>query len=165
MRNVRRYDPLGWPVFVTLVCRNHTPLLASATAKDIVVDCLRKLRAENALRVYAWVVLDDHVHLLIDRCHPDFSTVVGRLKQAVVIALGKRALWQQRFHDHIIRDKEDLRAHVDYIHFNPRKHRLTDNPSKYRWSSVRRFIASGDYPENWGMDEIPNTIAEDTGSE
>lgn len=54
---------------------------------------------------------------------------------------------------------------MDYIHFNPRKHGLIDNPASYRRSSVRRFVDSGDYPPDWGLGETPRTITDDTGSE
>ena len=165
MRNVRRYEPQGAPIFVTVVCRNHAPLLAADSAKDAVVACLRRLRADESLKVYAWVVLDDHLHLLVDDCRPDFSTVVGRLKLCAGVVLGRKDLWQSRFYDHIIRNADDLRAHVDYIHYNPRKHELTTTPATYRWSSVRRFVASGDYPADWGQAAVPTTIMDDTGSE
>jgi putative transposase len=165
MRNVRRYQPRGAPVFITIVCRDHAPLLAANQAKDAVVACLRRLRADQALAIYAWVVLDDHIHLLLDRCRPNFSSVVGRLKLCVGRVLHRKDLWQARFYDHVIRNADDLRAHVDYIHFNPRKHEVTASPATYRWSSIQRFIAAGDYPADWGENAIPATIGDDTGSE
>jgi putative transposase len=38
---------------------------------------------------------------------------------------GELDLWQRRFWEHTIRDEGDFARHVDYIHFNPVKHRLT----------------------------------------
>ena len=33
-------------------------------------------------------------------------------------------IWQRQFWEHLIRDDEDYRIHVDYIHYNPVKHKL-----------------------------------------
>ena len=40
-------------------------------------------------------------------------------------------LWQRRFWEHLIRDKEDWRRHVDYIHYNPVKHGLVRRVSEW----------------------------------
>ena len=149
MRNVRRFDPSGAPVFVTIVCKDHRPLLIAARHKEIVRACPSQLRSEHAFEVYAWVILDDHVHLLLGACKPDFSTTVGKFKQAVLRALFQPTIWQPRFFDHVSRDEADLRAHLDYIHFNPRKHGYVVDPSEYEWSSMRRFVAKGWYAAGW----------------
>lgn len=57
-------------------------------------------------------------------------------------------IWQNRFWDHIIRDEDDLRRHVDYIHFNPVKHGIEKSPFEWKHSSVFQF-----YPEeDWHFD-------------
>ena len=164
MRNVRRHDPEGAPVFLTIVCKDHVSLLASELRKQIVLDEIRSLQAASIWKVYAWVILDDHLHLLIASC-TDFSAAVTRLKRQVLARLRLRSIWQPRFFDHIVRDDDDLRAHLDYIHFNPRKHGYVDDPGTYAWSSLASLIARERYPAGWGADEQPATIAEDTGSE
>ena len=165
MRNVRRYDPLGAPVFVTLVCRNREPHLAAERRKQAVLSTLRELRSEGDFKLYAWVILDNHVHLLLGACVPSLSTAVGRLKQRLLLRIKQPSIWQPRFYDHIIRDDQDLQAHLDYIHFNPCKHRVVGDPAKYRWSSLGAFLKRGQYLEGWGTGEQPKTIRDDTGSE
>ena len=164
MRNVRRYDPAGAPVFLTIVCRDHQPLLADDTRKQLVLSLIRAMHADSVWKVHAWVILDDHLHLLIAAC-PDFSSAVTRLKRQVLARVRLRSIWQARFFDHVIRDDDDLRAHLDYIHFNPRKHGYATDPADYAWSSLRTFIARGRYAAGWGVLEQPATIADDTGSE
>ena len=165
MRNVRRYDPLGAPVFVTVVCRDHRPLLNTARHKDVVRACLMRLRSDHAAKILAWVILDDHVHLLLGAGQSDISTLVGKFKQCVLRALFQPSIWQPRYFDHIIRDDDDLRAHMDYIHFNPRKHGYVVDPSDYEWSSMRRLVLRGFYAAGWGVTEEPATIVDGTGSE
>jgi len=65
-------------------------------------------------------------------------------------------LWQRRFWDHIIRDEDDLKMHVDYIHYNPVKHGLVARPEDYPYSSYRYWFERGYYEEEWGHSEPEN---------
>ncbi|MFO0900275.1 MAG: hypothetical protein U0836_22805 [Pirellulales bacterium] len=67
----------------------------------------------------------------------------------------RRGIWQARFMEHMIRDEEDLHAHADYIHYNPVKHGYARCPKDWPWSSFGRYVAGGDYPENWGCSNHP----------
>jgi hypothetical protein len=54
------------------------------------------------------------------------------------LARRERGVWQRRYWEHLIRDDNDLRRHVEYIHFNPVKH----GHSPGRWiGRTRRFVA------------------------
>jgi len=62
---------------------------------------------------------------------------------------GMRGIWQPRFWEHTIRDEEDFRRHVDYIHYNPVKHGYASCPHAWAWSSFSRWVDSGVYERNW----------------
>jgi len=66
---------------------------------------------------------------------------------------GEVKVWQPRFWEHQIRDDEDLRQHVEYIHYNPVKHGHVARPAEWPWSSFRRYVAEGKYDEAWGATE------------
>ena len=70
-------------------------------------------------------------------------------RSAVMIRRGERGIWQRRYWEHTIRDDCDYAAHMDYIHFNPIKHGLVDNPADWPFSSFPRCVASGLYPADW----------------
>lgn len=79
--------------------------------------------------------------------HGDTSTIVQKIKVSFALQYQRKtghtgAVWQHRFWDHIIRSEDDLRRHIDYIHFNPVKHRLVDDPSNWKLSSYRKFGGS-----------------------
>jgi putative transposase len=59
-------------------------------------------------------------------------------------------IWQRRFWEHLIRDEKDFNRHCDYIHYNPVKHGLIDDPKKWECSSILQFIEEGLYPQDWG---------------
>jgi len=39
----------------------------------------------------------------------------------------ERGIWQQRSWEHVIRNEEDYAAHVDYVYYNPVKHRYVEH--------------------------------------
>lgn len=62
-------------------------------------------------------------------------------------------VWQNGFWDHIIRDEEDLKRHMDYIHFNPVKHGYVCRAHEFRYSSIHNYREF--YPSDWGEKDIP----------
>ena len=62
----------------------------------------------------------------------------------------KGKVWQNRYWDHIIRDQKDFNNHLDYIHYNPVKHNLTNDPFKYKHSSLMKYFEDGFYQRDWG---------------
>ncbi len=60
-------------------------------------------------------------------------------------------IWQLRFWDHVVRDERDLNMHLDYIHYNPVKHNLIDDPFEWKYSSLRDFYENGLYARDWGV--------------
>jgi putative transposase len=55
----------------------------------------------------------------------------------------------------MIRDDNDYRRHVDYIHWNPVKHGLVERVRDWPHSSFYRFVREGLYPIDWGWNEPP----------
>ena len=49
-----------------------------------------------------------------------------------------------------MRDEEDLQRHLDYIHFNPVKHKLVSRVSDWPHSTFHEYVRSGVYPADWG---------------
>jgi putative transposase len=69
---------------------------------------------------------------------------------AVRAAKGERGVWQRRFWEHTIRDEEDYRAHMDYVHINPVKHGLVGRVQDWPHSSFHRCVSLGMYVPDWG---------------
>ncbi len=78
---------------------------------------------------------------------------------------GERGIWQPRFWEHTARDEEDLERCVDYIHWNPRKHKLVTRVRDWPWSSFHRFVDAGDYEIDWGGSEPANIRGDDDWGE
>jgi putative transposase len=72
---------------------------------------------------------------------------------------GERGIWQRRYWEQTIRDDRDFAANMDYTHFNPVKHSLVEHPADWPYSSFRRCVDGGLYPDGWrgGSDEPQET--------
>ncbi len=101
-------------------------------------------QARGPFDLIAWVILPEHFHALIDPREGDISKVL----QSIKISFAKKyitkhkepgAIWQSSFWDHAIRDEDDFRRHLDYIHLNPVKHGYVTNPFDWPHSSIMKF--------------------------
>jgi len=161
MPRYRRHFASNNAVFVTLVTGRRRRWLAHARDKNQLLQCMREVKSHRPFRHYGHVILDDHMHWLLQAIDGNsISTIVGALKQHVChtrksLGLPWRELWQNRFYDHIIRDETDFREHMDYIHFNPVRHGYASMARQWRWSSFNAWVERGMYSHCWGTKE-PN---------
>ena len=150
MPEYRRVYADGGTFFLTLCLKNRR--------SDLLVREIALLRASwracveaRPFETIAAVVLPDHMHFLWtlpDNDH-DFPTRVAQLKAGFTRALPEtlkgpgrkreRGVWQSRYWEHCIRDDEDLARHVAYIHWNPVKHGLVDDPDEWPHSTWRKW--------------------------
>ena len=70
---------------------------------------------------------------------------------------GERGIWQRRFWEHLIRDEQDYENHVNYIHFNPVKHRYVESAVDWPYSTIHAYISNGVLSHDWGggIESIP----------
>ncbi len=141
--------------FLTHVTYHRMPLLVENY--DLLKDALDSTLGLWETQISAWVVLPDHIHMIVNPGSADLSHMMKRLKLSFSARYRKRRnaqggrVWQNRFWDHVIRDEDDLRQHVDYIHYNPVKHGLVANPFEWKLSSIGTFLEQGYYAEDWGL--------------
>jgi REP-associated tyrosine transposase len=74
---------------------------------------------------------------------------VGEWRNKSRMTKGERGIWQRRYWEHVIRDERDYARHVDYIHYNPVKHRYVARVCKWAYSTFHRYVAHGAYPRDW----------------
>ena len=65
----------------------------------------------------------------------------------------EKGIWQRRFWEHQIRNDQDYKQHVEYIHYNPVKHGLARAPIDWEFSSFSCFVNDGKYHRDWGARE------------
>ena len=164
MPNYRR-SRHGSTFFFTVVAHQRRPVLCDAPVRRALREVLIELRLKRSFHIEAWVQLPDHLHCIwtLPSGDTDYPARWGWIKKEVTkrardegykVSNGRASIWQRRYWEHTIRDSADFNAHVDYIHFNPVKHRLVPEPSHWPWSTFHRFAAKGIYPEGWGTSDI-----------
>ena len=154
---LRRYYGKGDLHFITFSCYRRLPLLKSARARDVFVRELAKLRGELEFRLVGYVVMPEHVHLLMSEPRKGTpSTVLHKLKLRVSRKLWKRrrgvharqmrlpfeesaepvrAFWQARFYDFNVYSERKRIEKLNYMHENPLKRKLVTHPKEWPWSS------------------------------
>ena len=162
----RRMLMPGASYFFTVVTHERRPLLAGAENVELLREAFRAVQRQRPFVLEAAVVLPDHLHCIwtLPEGDADFPTRWRLIKSwftrrcaerllydpgAAQLARGQRAIWQQRYWEHLLRDEEDRRHHLDYIHYNPVKHGLVEKPADWPYSSLARHVAAGLYPADW----------------
>jgi putative transposase len=165
MTQYRRASVPGatWFFTVNLAERRGNRLLVDEI--DVLRTAFRAVQAAHSFRMDAAVILPDHLHCIwtLPPGDSDFSTRWGLIKGTFSRSIckeervsesrvkrGERGLWQRRFWEHLVRDEDDFRRHVDYIHWNPVKHGWVKRVADWPHSSFHRYLRRGVYGTNWG---------------
>jgi len=141
---------------ITAATLNHAHLLSRETAKTLVSDTLKELIIEFGITLRAWVILNNHYHLLLRvRVGKDLPRFFGRLHGSTSrqINLWDAATGRQVWHnywDTCIRNEYDLWTRFSYVHNNPVKHGYVQRPEDWGFSSYHYYLrAKG---EEWLAD-------------
>ncbi|MDD2892372.1 MAG: transposase [Halothiobacillaceae bacterium] len=162
MSNYRRVYVVGGVYFFTLVTYRRRYVFVDDARVETLRSALRNLMEQRPFIIDAMVVLPDHVHC-IWRLPPDDADYSSRWREVKKFctrslrAQDGAPLWQRRFWEHTIRDQDDWRRHLDYIHYNPVKHGYVSCAKDWRWSSFQNAVARGWYTRDWGCSE-PSSI-------
>ena len=121
-------------------------LLRDPRCAEIVEGALLHF-ADARYRLIAWVVMPNHVHVLIEpQAESRLADIVHAWKsftaKQINILVGRTgSLWQREYWDRYIRDMEHLQSTIAYIHSNPVAAGLVGRTEDWRFSSARRFTA------------------------
>jgi putative transposase len=134
-------------------CYHRLLLLANSQVRDCFVQALERTRTLYRMYVYGFVVMPEHVHLLISE--PERDTVANAI-QSLKISAAKRprklgavpgavcAFWQKRYYDRNEWDHKEFIEKLKYIHRNPVKRGLVESPEDWRWSSYLHYSNGAD---------------------
>ena len=161
---LKRYYGRGDLHFVTFSCYQRRPLLGEPFAGDVFVRILDEVRTDLDFLLVGYVVMPEHVHLLLSESPSATpSGVLQVLKQRVSRALRQRGratagnkglrrpagaelvlpkFWERRFYDFNVWSFDKRTEKLDYMHFNPVKRGLVTLPGDWPWSSWS-FYESG----------------------
>jgi putative transposase len=142
--------------FITFCCYRRVPFLRSIRAKNVFIQILGDVRDRYGFSLVGYVVMPEHVHLLMgEPAKGTPSTVVQVLKQRVSRRLRRKRrapaaqlsltftdcecslprFWQRRFYDFNVWSLKKRVEKLHYMHMNPLKRKLVGHPKDWPWSS------------------------------
>jgi len=165
MRNkLKRYYGMGHLHFLTFSCYRRQPLLGTVRARNVFVKTLGEVRASYGFLLVGYVVMPEHVHLLISEPKKGTpSTVLQVLKQRVSRVLRRKRrssspaqlslrfpesapelprFWQRRFYDFNVWSAKKRKEKLEYMHRNPLTRKLVEHPKDWPWSSWSFYAGS-----------------------
>jgi len=141
-----RLQHSGQSHFATFSCFRRQPRLNDAALCALFLETLERVRLQFFLRVYGYVVMPEHVHLLLSE--PGSGTLAEavhclKLSSAKQFIFDEHVegghFWQKRYYDRNIRSYSDFTEKLRYIHRNPVKRGLCEKPEEWAWSSFRHY--------------------------
>ncbi len=104
---------------------------------ELFLDTLQHYRREGRYRLYAFVVMPDHIHLLITPQEITIERAVGLVKGGFSHRVRSNfPVWQRGFTARRMRDRNEFETRREYIHQNPVRGRLVERAGLYRYSSA-----------------------------
>ena len=155
-----RFSEPDRPYFLTCTVVEWLPVFTRRETVDILLDSWQYLRHHDSLKIYGYVVLENHLHAVAGAENlPDvwrrFKSFTGRRPTELLTERGleiflkrmrlarkadrndrKYQFWQEGSHPQAIQDERMLRQKLDYIHLNPVKRGYVSAPEHWLWSSA-----------------------------
>ena len=141
MKPTRRISPAG-TYFVTFSTWQRTRLFVVEAYAKLFLKTLYGYNRQRSFQLHAFVLMPEHVHLLLTPAHDiTLERVMQLIKGGYSHRFGaefgrKKEVWQRGFTDHRIRDAHDFAVHRHYIHQNPVKRRLVQYAEAYKYCSA-----------------------------
>jgi putative transposase len=152
--------------FLTFSCYRRLPLFNEAARCDLSLQILERVRRRYRLVVLGYVIMPEHVHLLVSEPQrATLSTAIQAFKLGVVRSLEgggvptsrKRSekwgtpcidssqkanhFWQARFYDFSVWTEKKRIEKLRYIHRNPVARGLVESPEQWPWTSFRWYLS------------------------
>jgi len=161
-KGLKRYYGRGDLHFLTFSCYRRRQLLGTTRARNVFVKALGAIRERYGFLLVGYVVMPEHVHLLIREASKGTPSLILKvLKQRVSRDLRKRTrrggaeqlrlsfmkdgeglprFWQPRFYDFNVHSARKVREKLEYMHANPVTRELVEHPRDWPWSSWSAYV-------------------------
>ena len=150
--------------FITATIIEWLPVFTRKTYFEVLIDSLNYSRTNKGLKIYAYVIMDNHFHLF---CQGDnLGKIIKEIKSHTAREIIKLAeqdnktwllnqlsyyklkhkvgsahqVWQEGNHPKQISSEEALRQKIEYLHHNPVRAGLAERPEDWPYSSARDWV-------------------------
>ncbi len=140
---LKRYQHEGDDHFITFSCYRREPYFTTTASKDIFLDSLELTRKRYNFEVLGYVVMPEHVHLLLSE-PLDHEVPLSKALQSLKLSVSKRLtakpFWQTRYYDFNVFTHNKRVEKLKYMHRNPVTRSLVEKPEDWPWSSYCHYL-------------------------
>ena len=180
MSRYRRSNVSGATYFYTVNTYLRQPILTLPEVRATLREAIEHVRESLPFKIDAWVLMSDHLHAIwtLPQNDATYGKQWGMIKAHVSrrcehlvegyevrrssrIKRREADFWQPHFWEHQIRDDRDFERCVDYIHYNPVRHKLVKRVPEWPHSTFYRFVSRGVNADDWSTD--PRVVSANAG--
>jgi len=145
--HLRRYQQEGDDHFITFSCYDRKPYLNTPHARDILLGSLESTRKKYNFQVLGYVIMPEHVHLLISESREKpLATAIQALKLSVSKLSITHPFWLTRYYDFNVFTHNKLIEKLQYMHMNPVARGLVSTREDWPHSSYRHYSLNESSP-------------------
>ncbi|QID18141.1 transposase [Nitrogeniibacter mangrovi] len=133
----------GHAYHITIATAGRKPIFTDMTCARLAIDTLRQSDDAQRGKTIAWALMPDHLHWLLTLGETvSLARIVHRFKGRSARRINRHlkrsgTLWQRAYHDHTIREDEDLKSTARYIVANPLRAGLVERIGDYpHWDAA-----------------------------
>jgi putative transposase len=139
-RGLVRKQQRGDLHFVTFSCFQRQPYLNSPKMRVLFEDALERMRLRYVFFVVGYVVMPEHVHLLVSEPQTALlADALKALKLSMSLRSSERPFWSARYYDFNVFTEKKRIEKLKYIHRNPVARELVKGPEDWVWSSFLHY--------------------------
>jgi REP element-mobilizing transposase RayT len=151
--------------FVTFTVHQWVDVFTRPIYVDILLESIRYCQKNKGLQVYAWVIMSNHIHMIISCRTGRLSDIIRDLKKYTSSKIteaieenkyesrkrwllwllkkeGRTIFWNEGYHGEEINSKSFYESKLDYIHQNPVKARIVEKEEEYLYSSCADYYGT-----------------------
>jgi len=141
---LKRFHESGQTHFITFCCFRRRQHFVSDSACKCFAASLERVRRSYRVRVLGYVIMPEHVHLLVSE--PGRATLAAMIQAVSRRLIGDAEhFWQKRYYDFNVRTYDQFIEKLRYIHRNPVK-RVCAHPEDWECSSFRHYATGSEGP-------------------
>lgn len=136
-----KYNLPGIPQHVVIRGKGADPCFSCDSDYQFYLDCLKKAATAYNCQLHAYVLMPDHVHMVVT---PGAEFGVSNMMQSLTRRYiryvkatyqGNESPWRKSYKSSLIDSRNYLFACMCYVEVNPVRAKIVDVPSEYKWSS------------------------------
>ncbi|MBI5327113.1 MAG: transposase [Deltaproteobacteria bacterium] len=130
------------------------------------MEILSSYKQKYNFLVYAYILMSNHVHLLIETAQTPLSKILQGINQSYTMYFNRKYktsghLFQGRYKAILCDRDEYLLVLIKYIHHNPVRAKIVERPDEYEWSSYRHYVQRQEQAGIVDTDHVLRMFSED----